>query len=129
MKIIRFSVLVALLLIIIGCATGSHIVTGEVRPAIDPNEVKLYLEPPQKYETIGIVEASSDVELSAQAAQDRAIQELKSQAAKIGADGVLITHTGEKSSDTVGFYSDGVFYGGVSEAKVARGRAIFVTQE
>ena len=116
-------------LTLVGCATGSSIVTGKARPSINPNEVKLYLEPPSQYETIGIVEASSEVELSAQEAQDRAIQELKSQAAMIGANGVLISHTGDKSGGMVGFYSGGVFYAGASETKTAKGRAIFVIQE
>jgi len=126
LKIIPF---LALILSLFGCATGSSIVTGTARPAISPTEVKLYLEPPSKYETIGIVEASSEVEFSSQAAQDRAIQELKAQAAKLGANGVLISNMGNKSGDMVGFYSGGVFYAGASEIKTASGKAIYVIQE
>ncbi|MFP8487634.1 hypothetical protein ACKGJO_00905 [Gracilimonas sp. Q87] len=125
----RTSVLFVCLLTLISCATGSSIVTGTVRPAINPDDVKLYLEPPMEYETIGIVEASSDVEISSQAATDRAIKELKKQAAKIGANGVLITNTESKSGDVVGFYSGGVFYGDASETKTAKGRAIYVIRE
>lgn len=128
MKMLMAAVSIAFLIALFGCATGTSIVTGKVRPAKNPSEVKLYLEPPTKYETIGIVEASSDVEFSSQAALDRAIQELKAQAAKIGANGVLISNTGDKSSN-FGFYSGGVFYAGTSEAKTARGIAIFVIQE
>ena len=123
--IVALSFLVALL----GCATGSSIVTGKVRPAISPSEVKIYLDPPSQFETIGIVEASSEVEFSSQAAQDRAINELKKQAAKIGANGVLLLNTGNKSGDMAGFYSGGVFYAGASQTKTATGRAIFVIQE
>ncbi len=129
MKTYKIAVLFVCLLTLLGCATGSYIVTGNVRPAADPNDVKLYLEPPSEYETIGIVEASSDVELSSQAATDRAVQELKRQAAKIGANGVLITNTESESGGVVGFYSGGVFYGDASEAKTAKGRAIFVIRE
>jgi hypothetical protein len=129
MKIFKFAVSLAYLLILFGCATGSSIVTGKVRPAINPSDVKLYLEAPSQYETIGIVEASSEVEFSSQAAQDRAVEELKKQAAKIGANGVLIGSTGNKSGDMVGFYSGGMFYAGASEIKTARGKAIFVIQE
>jgi len=121
--------LLVCLLTMIGCSTGSFIVTGNVRPATDPNNVKLYLEAPLEYETIGIVEASSDVELSSQAATDRAIQELKKQAAKIGANGILITNSGSESGDVIGYYSGGVFYGDTSETKTVKGRAIFVIQE
>lgn len=111
--ITTFFVLAALF----GCATGSAIVTGKARPAIAPTEVKIYLDPPSQYETIGIVEASSDVEFSTQAAQDRAINELKSQAAKIGANGVLLMDTGE------------IYYSGGSEKKTAKGKAIVLIQE
>jgi hypothetical protein len=129
METSRTAVLIVCVVTLVGCATGSSIVTGSIRPAIDPNDVKLYLKPPLEYETIGIVEASSEVDFSSQAAQDRAIQELKEQAAKIGANGVLITYTGDKSGDVVGFYSGGVFYGDASEVKTARGEAIFVIRE
>ena len=118
MKIFPFSVFIALLLTIIGCATGSSTVTGTARSTIDPNVVKLYLEPPQEYEIIGIVESSSDVEIFSQAARDRTIEELKVQAAKIGANGVLITGTDSQGS----IWSD-------ERTKTAKGRAIFVIQE
>ena len=125
----RAIVALCFLVALFGCATGSSIVTGEVRPAISSSEVKIYLDPPSKYETIGVVEASSEVEFSSQAAQDRVINELKAQAAKIGANGVLLLNTGNKSGDMVGFYSGGVFYAGASETKTATGKAIFVIQE
>jgi len=97
--------------------------------SLNPAHVKLYIDPPLEYETIGIVEASSDVEISSQAAQDRAIVELKKQAAKLGANGVLITNTGSKSGDVVGTFYEGFFYGDAGESKTASGRAIFVTKE
>ena len=129
MKILNLITSFAILMTLLGCASGSHIITGKVRPAIKKSEVKLYLEPPKKYEVIGIVEASSEVEFSSQAAQNRAITELKSQAAKIGANGVLISTTGNKSGNVSGFYSNGVFYASSSELKTAQGKAIFVIKE
>lgn len=125
MKNFRFSILIVLLLAIAGCSTGSHIIVGEVKPSLDPKIVKLYLAPPSEYEVIGIVEASSDVEFSTQAAQDRAIEELKKQAAKIGANGVLLQSTGNQTS-TSGYYSAGVYYPIDTETKTATGKAIFV---
>ena len=129
MRIFKIIIALSFLTVLFGCAKGSSIVTGKVRPAISPSEVKIYLDPQSQYETIGIVEACSDVEFSTQAAQDRAINELKLQAAKIGANGVLLLNTGDKSGEMVGFYSGGVFYGGTSETKTAKGKAIFVIQE
>lgn len=113
-----------------GCATGSTIITGTKRSAISPNEVKIYLDPPAEYESIGIIEVSSDVLLSRQAAQDKAMDALKSRAAKAGANGVLLTNTESQSVGTAGYYSNGIFYGGGSSNKIlAQGRAIHVIQE
>ena len=125
MKILKIIMTFFFLLVLFGCATGSTIITGNTRPAIDPNEVKIYLEPPSQYDVIGLVEASSDVELSSQAAQDRVINELKNRAAKIGANGVLLTNAGNRTSG--GYYTFGVFYAG--EAKTAQGQAIYVIRE
>ncbi|MCH7870018.1 MAG: hypothetical protein IH881_20190 [Myxococcales bacterium] len=118
----------ALLASISGCASGSAVVTGEARAPIDPSQVKVYLDPPSKYETIGLVEASSDVEFTSQGAVDRAIHELKRQAARIGANGVLLLSTSSQSG-TSGFYSGGVYYPGDSDTKGVTGRAILVTDE
>jgi len=129
MKILRIITTIFIITVLLSCATGSVIITGKTRPAIDPAEVKIYLEPPSQYETIGIVEASSDVEISTQAAQDRVIDELKKQAAKIGANGILLNYTGNKSGGMTGFYSGGIFFAGASESKTAQGQAIYVIQE
>jgi hypothetical protein len=129
MRFFRTTPIIFCFVVLAGCATGSVIITGNKRPAIDPTEVKIYLEPPSQYETIGIVESSSDVEFSSQAAQDRVITELKKQAAKIGANGVLLINVGNQSGGTTGFYSGGVFYVSSSETKTARGQAIYVTTE
>ena len=125
MKILKTIVPFFFLLVLFGCATGSAIVTGNTRPAIDPSEVKIYLNSPSQYEIIGLIEASSDVEISSQAAQDRVIAELKKQAAKIGANGVLLTDSGNKSSGA--FYTYGYLY--FSDAKTAKGQAIYVVLE
>ena len=118
-KTSRLSISIACLLTLIGCATGSSTITGNARSAIDSSLVKLYLESPQEYEIIGIVESSSDVEIFSQAARDRTIEELKVQAAKIGANGILITDTS----------SEGSIWRDDGQTKTAKGRAIFVIKE
>lgn len=118
-----------LLLFLIGCASGSVIVTGTVRPATDPQSVKFYLKEPRNYETIGLVEASSDSGFTEQGSKDYAVSELKKQAAKIGATGVLLTATGDQTSTMVGGYGTGVIWAVPVNAKVVRGTAIFVNAE
>ena len=76
LRIFNAIAVIFLFTVLFSCATGSSIITGTKRPAISASEVKLYLEPPTEYETIGIVNASGDVELSEQAAQDRVLNKL-----------------------------------------------------
>lgn len=122
-------IIFALLASISGCATGSAVLAGDARPPIDPRQVKIYLEPPSEYKTIGLVEASSAVEFSTQAAQDRAIEELKKQAAKIGANGVLLLSASTQSSGTTGYSSGRDFSAVDTEKKVVSGKAIVVADE
>ncbi len=118
------------LTLLFGCATGSSIITGTKRPEINPSEVKIYLYPPTQYENIGIIEVKSDVVFSRQSAQDKAMNELKIRAAKVGANGVLLTNSGSQTVGTAGYYSNGIFYGGGSSDKIlAQGRAIYVNKE
>jgi hypothetical protein len=127
-----FNKIIAILFLIplIGCATGSVIVTGTVRPATKPSEVKIYLDPPAQFETIGIVDAARDVDFSRQKAQDKAIIDLKTRAAKIGANGILLTNTSSQSVGVSAVYTNGFFIGGVSGDRLhAQGRAIYVIRE
>ena len=84
----RIAVLLAAV-ILCGCATGSHIVTGTARPAISSGDVKLYGAPPEKYEIVGTVNSFYGLGVG-QGATDACVSELKKQAAKIGANGILL---------------------------------------
>lgn len=121
-------VALASLICFLGCATGSTIITGSKRAVTDPAEVTVYLDPPSKYETIGIVEASSAVGLSRQSAQDRVIGKLKSLAAKSGANAILLTSSDSQSSSP-GTFNNGFYYGGSSDQLTGQARAIFVTSK
>ena len=111
-----------------GCASGSSIVVGEVREPIEPSQVKLYLEIPETYEIIGIVTASSDAGWTEQGSVDYAVEELKNQAAKLGANGVLIESTGTQNSTVIGGYGTGYIYAVPVTAKSVTGKAIYVSQ-
>lgn len=81
-------VLVSSALLVNGCVTGSHIVTGNKRPPINPLSVKVYGEMPEKAETIGMVTAS--MQNAGQYATDECIKQLRKSAAKLGANGIVI---------------------------------------
>jgi hypothetical protein len=102
-----------LALLLAACATGSTIVTGTKRTPLDPGQVKLYAEAPANYEVIGIVTAQSAAGLTAQGSEDYAVQELKSRAAQLDANGVLLQ---SMSQQTTGV------------ARAVSGKAIFVNQ-
>ena len=106
-----FVLLLALLLA--ACASGSAIVTGAKRTPLDPSHVKLYAEAPAKYEVIGVVSAKSAAGLTAQGSEDYAVQELKNQAAKLGANGVLLQSTTQQIDGS---------------GRGVSGKAIFVSQ-
>ncbi len=112
-----------------GCTTGSAVVTGQERSPIDPAAVTLYDDRPADYKVVGTVEASSDVILFYnKTAEERAITELKEQAAKIGANGVIDWEVGEirKMISHVDA-NTGMSYTGWQITKTVSGTAIFVT--
>ncbi len=120
------SLLVPAVLAISACATGSTIVTGNTRAPVAPEQVRIYLEPPAAFEVIGLVNASSDAGWTEQGSLDYAVEELKKQAAKLGANGVLLVSSGEKTSTIVGGQGTGYVYAIPVTAKTVQGRAIFV---
>jgi len=123
----RLAPLLGILIVLIlgGCASGSAIVTGTVRAPITPEQVTIYLEPPADFEVVGLVNASSDAGWTEQGSVNYAIQELKEQAAKLGANGVLLVSTGERTTTTF-IASGSVLLPVPVTAKTVQGRAIFV---
>ena len=139
MRVIKNITVILFVAFLSGCATnGSSIITGTVRPEIDPSEVKIYIDPPPQYETIGIVESSREIDFSRQKTQDKVIADLKILAAKVGANGVLLTATGSQSTGSAGGFAVGTSFGNVGvgvgsassgERIVGQGRAIYVIEE
>jgi hypothetical protein len=87
-----------------GCT--SHIMIGEARPAIPPNQVHVYIHPPEgRFEEIAVLDTSSrgSFSFTEQGKTDTVIERLKAEAAKMGANGILIRSVGDKSEGSVGF--------------------------
>jgi hypothetical protein len=108
------------------CASGSVIVTGTTRPAVAPESVRLFVDPPAEYDVIGLVSASSDAGWTEQGDVNYAIAELKRLAAKLGANGVLITASGDKATSIVVPQAQGAIVSASASAKTIQGKAIFV---
>ena len=110
-----------------GCADGSALVIGDVRPAIeDHSSVEILTTMPEGAEQIAMVNASSGEGWSQQQSLDYAVDELKRQAAKVGANAVVLS--GQDTSTEVAGVP--VYGGGTivtsSETQIVRGVAIWV---
>ena len=93
-----------------GCATGTTLVTGVKRDATNFEQVKIYHTPPANYEVIAAVRTSGFGGFSQQSNLDQAIEELKVQAAKVGANGVILKSAEEVTSGSGGTFIP--YYGG-----------------
>jgi hypothetical protein len=135
---------VAAALFIVGCVTHqSHVIVGTVRPAISPDAVKIYLTPPPSYEQVAIIDASSagSMAVGDQKKTDIVIARLKEEAAKLGANGILLEGTGNQSAGSVGFgsatassyghsaFGTGVGFSGPIMLKTGNGTAIYVPEQ
>jgi hypothetical protein len=123
-----------------GCATDAIVLTGTARPPISPADVKIYSQPPAVFEEIAILNASksSAFTTGGQKTVDKVIAGLKEQAAKLGANGIVLEGFSDRQTGSVG---SGVGSSSVSSnsavgvgvggslgiyKKTGHGRAIFV---
>lgn len=128
------------LLVLAGCAT-SAMVTGRVRPPIDPAQVRVYtVPPPGGFEQIAQLESQSGALVyGEQNKLNSVLSNLRKQAAKLGANGVLLVGTengvggGGTSVGVGGGSFGGHGYGGASvgvditpRKKYGHGIAIYV---
>jgi len=126
----------ALVAVAMSACASSHVMIGKARPPISPQDVQVYFQPPPKYDQIAILDTSSRGSLSftAQGKTDKVMERLKLEAAKLGANGVLIQSIGDKPSGSVGIGfgaaspTSGVGVGSstASYQKAANGIAIYV---
>ena len=131
MSKLKFIVLIFFSLNLLGCATGTTIVTGVKRDAINFENVNLFHSAPAKYEVIGVVKASSEMGWTDQESLDMAVEEIKKQAGKIGANGIILDRMGKEHTGSYGnFFSNGYgggfFVGGDSYSQSVSGTAIYV---
>jgi hypothetical protein len=80
----------AVLVLVTGCTTGSHKVTGTLHPQIPAEEVTVYSKMPAHAEVVGMVSADSFGGVDLQQATGDAVLKLKAEAGRLGANGILI---------------------------------------
>lgn len=134
MNIQRTLVRVALLcsvLLLGACATATVVPVGNTRAPIDPSQVRVYAQPPPHYEVLGILSGDSGIEGTGQSGVSDTIKKLKEQAAKLGANGVLLGKMDQKYSGSIGgssYLGWGTFLGSSSAtySKTIDAQAIYV---
>jgi hypothetical protein len=140
MKFAQLAAISAVALVLTACAS-SAVLVGKTRPPISPDSVKLYVDAPKRFEKVALLEASSKASfsISSQGKMDVVIQRLKEEAAKLGANGILIQGTGEQFGGAVapttiypGAAGGPMFAVGLSAPimhKAGSGLALFVEEE
>lgn len=107
----------AVAILFLSACTTSHVMIGKARPAISPDQVVIYTRPPEMpYEEIARLDTSSQGSFSftAQGKTDAVINRLKAEAAKLGANGVLLEGIGDQASGSIGTGGGTSSYGGHS---------------
>ena len=138
----RLIPLVLVIFAIGGCAVTNEtaLVVGKPRTPTSADQVKLYTKPPAKYEEIAIVSADAEhAFMSKQDLMNTSIANLKKEAAKVGANGVLLDSVGDFYSGSSGVVVIPSAQGGApviatgamnaQTGQKASGKAIFVIEE
>jgi hypothetical protein len=114
-----------------GCSTSSHILIGTARPPIPPESVRVYWKPPPKYEEIATLNATSQgsLALTSQQNMDKAVQRLKAEAAKLGANGVLLQGVQDAQTGSIGGGGGNTSYGPSSAVGVGVGGSLAITNK
>ena len=113
MRIVRPLLLLLLALALAGCST-SHVLTGTPRPPIDPSQVRIYYGPPPGgYEEIARLDVGSGAfTYGKQNKANAVLRNLRREAARLGANGVLLQGTAHGPTNTGVSVGGGVGRGG-----------------
>ena len=123
--------LLAIVLTLAGCSTSSHVLVGTPRPPIAPESVRIYLQLPEKYEEIATLSANSrgSLAITGQQNMDKAIERLKREAARLGANGVVLQTMQDRQSASIGGGGGNTSYGGNSAVGVGVGGSFGLTSK
>ncbi|WP_187770773.1 hypothetical protein [Cognatilysobacter lacus] len=97
---LRLLIPVALAVALAGCASASRVMISDPRPPIAVEMVRVYLQPPtSRYVEIALLDATTgEFTYGAQNRNDALMLKLRTEAAKLGANGVLIQNRGQVPS-------------------------------
>ena len=106
-------------------------VVGTPRPPVPPESVRVYMQPPSKYETIATINATSQgsLALTSQQNMDKAIERMKAEAGKLGANGVLLQGVSDQQTGSIGTGVGSSSYGPSSATGVGVGGSFGLTNK
>ncbi len=108
------------------CAPSTHVIVGEVHPPTTPDQVKVYSHPPANFQEIAILDASSKSAFGpgGQKSVDKVIERLKLEAAKLGANGLILEGFSDAETGSVGTGVGSDSYGEHSSVGVGVGGSL-----
>ena len=124
---------ILIVMFFIGCVPVSHIIVGDTREPIHPSNVEIYLDYPEQYEKIALIDAGSNfafkdpaILFDWQGKMDKATERLKIEAAKLGANGILIINTDNKIYQSISSDGKGSTSSSSHSEKFVKAIAIYV---
>jgi hypothetical protein len=124
MKLSR--IVLSAITLVAACAPSSHILIGTPRPAISPLDVKVYTAPPPQAQQIALLDAHSDSVFGpgGQKAIDKLIERLKTEAAQLGANGIVLGDVSDRQTGSIGTGVGSNSYSGNSAVGVGVGGSL-----
>ena len=124
---------ILIVMFFIGCVPVSHIIVGDTREPIHPSNVEIYLDYSEQYEKIALIDAGSNfafkdpaILFDWQSKMDKATERLKIEAAKLGANGILIINTDNKIYQSISSDGKGSTSSSSHSEKFVKAIAIYV---
>lgn len=114
-------------MVLSACAPSSHVLVGQARAPLTPDQVKIYAQPPTTpFEQIAVLDANSKSAFGTggQTSVDKVIERLKIEAAKLGANGVILEGFSDAESGSLGTGLGSGSYGGRSAVGVGVGGSL-----
>jgi len=113
--------------LITACAPATHVLVGQARPPITPDQVRIYSQPPATpFVEIATLDASSKSAFGTggQKSVDKVIERLKIEAAKLGANGVILEGFTDAETGSIGTGVGSDSYGNHSAVGVGVGGSL-----
>ena len=127
------NLVILIVMFFIGCVPVSHIIVGGKWEPINPSNVEIYLDYPEQYEKIALIDAGSNfafkdpaILFDWQSKMDKATERLKIEAAKLGANGIMIINTDNKIYQSTSSDGKGSISSSSHSEKFVKAIAIYV---